>query len=669
MGKIQVLSDDVINKISAGEVVERPANIIKELVENSIDSGADSIKIELEEGGIKKISIEDNGTGIFKQDVPLALTRHATSKIRSVDDLFEVETLGFRGEALASIASVSKFTLLTWQKDEPVGSKYQKNFAESDSFEDWAGFMGTKIVVEDLFYNVPVRKKFLKSGLSEFAYCNELVQAIALINPGVSFSLMHNGKEKFFSPALCLDSALVEKNRHGFVGEDIFRQRAKSIFGEKISRPLLYFKEENSYGAVEALVSPPGTEKATSKYMYTFVNHRWVKDKTVRFGVMRGYHSHLLKGKFPIALVNMKIEPSLVDVNVHPAKTELRFQYSGEIQGLLATGIRKVIRESEWGEQDHPSQNDLDLNGAGSTAANEFSSLRTSTSLPDISKQGFSESRSSRSFAYSAESADSGKVFCGNAEKKRPDSEYTDQKRGFSDLFSRESERKLTRLAGLSALSLSTTSSDQELNASIELKKGAHVAIVWEDLSYLGTFQKCYLLFESDKKLLTIDQHAFHERIQYEKLCNNKQLLLTRQPMMVPEVVELDAKQMEWLQEHQDLLKSCGFSVHVLDHQSVEVKAVPAILTGRSLDDLFADLCTAENKILDSNEQSRSILNHLLATFACHSAVRAGEYLSEQEIMGLISEAKNVDFYLNCPHGRRVFKWFSKNQVESWFDR
>lgn len=330
--KIKVLKDEVINKIAAGEVVERPASIVKELVENAIDAGATRIKIDLEEGGKKSIVITDNGAGIAYSDLPLTVVRHATSKIVTVEDLFSVGSMGFRGEALASISSVSNFSLISKKALENKAYKlsFDENNKEIPKIEEWAHPEGTSISVKDLFYNVPVRLKFLRSAQTEFSQCLETVQSLCLANPKQTFILTHNGQEKFLASS---DESEHDNRGSSFFGEETLRSRVAYLYGTEVSDQLLYATSVSDYLKIEALIAPPGLDKAISKVMQTFVNGRWVVDKVLRFGILRGYHSHLMKGRYPYILCYITMSQELVDVNAHPSKTELRFQYADEVQG------------------------------------------------------------------------------------------------------------------------------------------------------------------------------------------------------------------------------------------------------------------------------------------------------------------------------------------------
>lgn len=639
MGKIHLLEDAVINKIAAGEVVERPASVLKELVENAIDAQATEIRVELEEGGRKRIVVSDNGSGMGDEDAGLALVRHATSKITIIDDLYHVSSMGFRGEALASIASVSRFTLMTRQHDAQTGTKISCDGPENLRQKPWNGGPGTTMVVESLFFNVPVREKFLKAPGTEFAYCLEYLQAVALARPEISFVLTHNGREQFSLPAVC------GREQIGAVvlGEEAIRQRARSLFGEEICHELLYLSEESQYGHIEALISPPGVEKPTGKQITTFVNRRLVKDKAVRFGIMRGYHSHLLKGKFPRAIVFLSIDPTLFDVNVHPSKEELRFQYTGEVQNLISMGIRNRLRQGDWVKPEADSVSRPA--GVGSTF-NDLPPQRVFLGA------AYAEPRSTHELAKGEYRGASAGSLANASEPSLKASRYS--ARSFSGQTSEDAKRPASLW--------------QESTTMPPVRDLLMDRIDWTEARFIGSFAACYLLVEVHDGLLVVDQHAFHERIIFERLMRDRSILKQVQPLLVPECVELSAVEVARLRDRQGALTGIGFKTSILSDTMVEVNAIPAILAGKDVTKVLIELAGAEQHTV--NDGTLHDLSTLaVATIACHSAVRSGEDLEERDFRLLVNEAQSVDFYHNCPHGRRVFRWFNKSQITGWFDR
>ncbi len=638
MARIQLLDDSLINKIAAGEVVERPASVVKELVENAIDAGATEIRVELDEGGRKRIAITDNGMGMSEKDAALCLQRHATSKIRSVEDLFKVGTMGFRGEALAAIAGVAKVTILTREPDAKTGTKVHAADGKVD-ISSWNGAHGTTVTIEDLFYNVPARKSFLKKAASEFATCAELIRHLILSVPHVTVTFFHNGKKQLFAAAADVEGA-------PWKGEEAMLARAAALFPEEEVRALIYARKSSSYGHVEALISPPGMEKPTSKWVHTFVNDRYVKDKTVRYGVMRGYHSHLLRGRHPFVVLHFHCDPTLVDVNVHPAKAELRFQYTSEVQDLIAGAIRENLRSGAW---------------SGVAAANT---------------SGFSDEEIFKAPSSANEARKSINDFLDAEASFIPPSAYRapsapgemDVSFGRSSSSPRPRNMEVTRRTQSFDFQMPAVSENIfEDNAPSFAISAANESIEWYSLRFLGCFARCYLMFEQNGRLLVVDQHAFHERILYEKLTKQKDLLTQSQPLLMPEVVEMAPEELVFLVEHSDALLRVGFKIKAVSATEMEVLSVPALMAQKDFVSLLQYLAGQGDASLLTD--AAEIHHDLLATMACHAAVRAGEELSPDDLQTMLREAQEVDFFLNCPHGRRVFRWFEQSQVAGWFDR
>lgn len=680
MARIHILSEEVASKIAAGEVVERPASVLKELIENSLDAGASRIDIELENAGLTRLSVRDDGEGILAEDLPKTIIRHATSKIRSADDLFFITSMGFRGEALASIASVSRLTILT-QTDTGEGSKLQIS-SDSDfanpRISPWSGLRGTTVIMEDLFYNVPARLNFLKKSTSENAACTELVQNLMLAHPGVTFHLKCGGKEVLHGPSVKAAS-----------DEETMRLRASQVMDD-VSQ-LLFTEEETTFGKVKALISPPGVDRATTRHVFTFINGRYVKDKTIRFAIQRGYHGHLLKGRQPVAYIQLEMDPSLVDVNAHPAKTEVRFQYPDEVGVLISMAIRKVIRSGSWASPDQTSAQSFIAKQPdhGGTLSAGFSTADTSNlSRPPSSPiGGYLGMKDSQRIGAEVFKSPEPLMNTGSGPQQK-----------FSPDFDLATTRSVTgNWKGDQGLKIRVDSYDgvhtsssaaantrhlqtpgffydlepvkaSTLDRNIGAAEGLRETIPWSELEYIGAFAKCYLMFEWNKKLLVVDQHAFHERVVFERLSKNHKLLLTSQPMMIPEVYTLSPEEAQNLEKNIEKLHQIGFDLKIWEDGTVEIRALPSLLVGANKESLLAEL--AEKIWVDDNlNEAAAISSAVLETIACHSAVRAGEELTDNHLNDLISQAQDVDFYHNCPHGRRVFRWFDRNEIGRWFDR
>lgn len=697
MAKIHLLDDELINKIAAGEVVERPASVVKELVENAIDAGAQQIKVSLKDGGRQLIQVQDDGVGMEPADARLALKRHTTSKLSKADDLFQVNTMGFRGEALASIASVSRLTLQTQTRGPNSGIRLVGEEGQVREV-DWQGPVGTSLSVADLFYNVPARKSFLKTSAAEFAACHEYMQALALSMPQLGFTLLHNDKEIFSVGALPLAD-------HGARGEQALRGRVAALFGDELAEPLLYVKSQDRYARIEGLISAPGQDKGSAKYIFTFVNQRWVRDKLIRYGLLRGYHSHLLKGKFPIAFLFIDVDPALVDVNVHPAKAELRFQYGSEVQNAIAVALRESLRQKNWAEApssmaarvsrpaepsappapspapsvDLPADFDLLLGpgGAGTGGrdapaplASAPASLPAPPFLPPSSPAPSpSVSAYGRSAAPAARPAASGGGLSGSSLRGESERDRGIKRTVMSfDMqpqVSRPSEEKppLPRSEPLAPSPRPARALIADpIPAPVQSEAPRGEVIPWDELRYIGAFARCFLLFEHQEQMLAIDQHAFHERVLYERLTRNPEILRRKQPLLMPEVLPFSPSEISELAEKQERFRSLGIDFSVVSAEEIELQAVPALLMNKDFSSLI-------HALLRGAESAVELSHDVLATLACHAAVRAGEDLPEPELKTLLAEARTVDFYHNCPHGRRVFRWWKQSQVAAWFDR
>ena len=680
MPHVHLLDDDLINKIAAGEVVERPASVVKELVENAIDAGATQIDIRLDDGGRQLISVQDNGVGMSSEDAVLAVKRHTTSKISRLDDLFQVATMGFRGEALASIAAVSHFTLMSQTAGHRDGVRLELGPKDEVKRSDYTGTVGSHILVRDLFYNVPARQAFLRSAATEFSHCQEYLVSLALARPDIGFSLNHNGRDVFRVERAC--SAAEQP-----WGAKPLKKRVAELFKKEDLASLLYFEYKDKYGLVEGLASPPGMERGSAKFMYSFVNHRWVRDKVLRYGILRGYHSHLLKGRYPTCFLYLHIDPTLVDVNVHPAKAEVRFQYTNEVQSIIALAIRDTIRKGAWSKPDFlqsPATED------GSESKSSTSSLVSGVQVTDQSRKAptgqpqtspalgpetdFDLAFTKIKPTVVAESlGDSPQPV---SRKLTGRSEPSGEKRVSRMRFASESDfkrqatesdRVVTDEAIREDISFQFASSFDEPKIPSRQTE-SNFKIDFSELSYLGCFASCYLMFDAGDQLLVIDQHAFHERILFERLLQDPGLLRSSQPLLVPELIDLSASDAELLRKEKDHLEELGIRYALLDDGQIEIRAVPSLLANRDLEafvqELVKSLATGASK--DALVQS---MHQIFSTIACHAAVRAGEHLSDEDLGVLLNEGSKVDFYHNCPHGRRVLRWWKRNEVEAWFDR
>jgi DNA mismatch repair protein MutL len=626
MGSIHLLSDDVINKIAAGEVVDRPSSIVKELVENALDAGADEIIVELEDGGIKRVCVRDNGRGMDRQDAEMSLQRHATSKINRAEDLYSIHTKGFRGEALASISAVSHLQIRTRPRSGEVGTVIRCEGGELKEVGDWSGDFGTEINITELFRNIPARAAFLKSAASEYGSCLEVMQNLAMIGAGVSFVLIHNGKERLRTEKAADRAAHI-------MGESEFRRRASVLFESDVLDQLLYAHKDSDLAELEILMSPPGVTRSTQKFISVFVNGRFIKDRGLKASILRGYHSHLMHGQSPMVVLNLWINPSLIDVNVHPAKTEIRMQYAPDIQSQVAISIREVLRAGTWG---------------GSRESSDDSHAR----LVPNSQTSYSSSAMHRS-SYSPAKSRFAPHNYDPAEPAQPRHSDQPMTAAQARIWSENSSQQHLLIS-------EPTPAEKSLQAN-------QPSIPWSELKFSGSAFDCFLFFETNERLLVVDQHAFHERILYEKLLSDRSQVLRAQPLLVPEVIDLPASQVVLLMGRKSWLQDLGFDLAAAGETMVEIKSIPSLLCRRNMQEVVGAIAELESNALNLPEEG--LMHEVLSTIACHSAVRAGEQLTEEDLKQLLKQAESVDFYHNCPHGRRVFKWWSQSQVAGWFDR
>lgn len=642
---IQRLDQDTINKIAAGEVVDRPASIVKELAENALDAGASRIEVNLAEGGKARIQVTDNGSGIPADEIPLAVERHATSKIRDAGDLFSIASMGFRGEALASIASVSRFTISSKTAGEGPGRSYGNSASEAGQpnpaewhWRPFHGGQGTTVLVEQLFHSIPARRLFLKSDAAELTACQEVLTALAIAHPRVSFQLTHNGKS-------ILDLAAASPVQTEAAA---WQQRLKALFGDEIGDSLLAVAGEQATARLSGFISPPTLDRATAKWIFCFVNGRLIRDKKLSFAIQRGYHSHLMRGRNPVAILFIETDPTLIDVNVHPAKTEIRFQYLSDVQNLIAATIRQSLREGAWGTPPAPAATERlgpeeNVDGHGPAAEPSRSVTRAAVSRQPEGPRPLFQVPATAERVVAAKD--------GHGWRAPAATNPTTLRTGDAGPAARDQARAPDGVS-------------PDLNGLTD----AQHAIPWQELAYIGCFAQCYLLFEHGERLLVVDQHAFHERILYEKLLGDASLQKQAAPLVFPDVLPMTPREIEVLQHLQERLGGLGFDYSVLDFRSIEVRAVPKMAADRAPEELLGSLIEKFEHDAGSADPE-AWLGDALATIACHSAVRSGESLTGADLNLLIAEAGSVDFCLNCPHGRPVFKWFTRAQVGGWFSR
>ncbi|NUU00528.1 DNA mismatch repair endonuclease MutL [Herbaspirillum robiniae] len=615
---IQALPDQLISQIAAGEVIERPSAVVKELLENALDAGATQITVRLEQGGVKRIAITDNGRGIPPDQLPLALARHATSKIASLTDLENVGTLGFRGEALASIASVAQLTVTTRTADAPHA--WEITGSQHGTVSPASGAQGTTIDVQDLYFNTPARRKFLKSEQTEYGHCAEIVRRIALARPDVSFSLTHNGKT--------VD--------HWNVGE--FAKRSAHILGDEFANARLSLDEAAGPLRLHGFVGLPTASKARADGQYFYVNGRFVRDKLLTHAVRAAYQDVLHGDRYPSYALSMELDPALVDVNVHPSKIEVRFRDSRSVHQFVFHAVSRALAQTSatsFGNTPAPQPNQP----AGS-APIPWMREQQQASFP----QQFAEQPRPFSFGggfgVRQNSEAYGAMFRGNAEDGGDPSQFNQPQAGYT--------------TGVTPRS----STPQEMPAG-DFPLGFALA----------QLHGIYVLAQNSAGLVVVDMHAAHERILYEQLKNaldDKEMFV--QPLLIPVTFYADAVEVGTAEEHQETLSALGFDIAVMSPTTLAVRAVPALLKNADAQTLARDV------LRDVREYggSRVLLerrNELLGTLACHTAVRANRSLTIPEMNALLRQMEATERSDQCNHGRPTWSQMALSDLDKLFLR
>ncbi|MFL6334115.1 MAG: DNA mismatch repair endonuclease MutL [Pyrinomonadaceae bacterium] len=658
MSKIRVLSDHVANQIAAGEVVERPASVAKELVENSIDAGARRVEVEVEAGGRRLLRVSDDGEGMTRDDAVLAFERHATSKIAAVEDLDRVSTLGFRGEALASIASVARIELVTQREGETEGTRILIEGGRMRDVAPAARPRGTTITARDLFFNVPARRKFLRSEATESFHLTNLVTHYALAHPEISFTLTNNGREVLrAAPAADL------------------RERAYQIFGDDFIESLLAVSGSFAgVGRVSGFVSAPRARRTTRDAQYLFVNGRYVRDRLVARALTEGYRTVLPHGVYPSALLFLEVPPEEVDVNVHPAKTEVRFRRASAVADAVRESVRAALYAGGYLRDDASFA--VDMNGnefaadgtseVEGSSQNGFEPAPASSFLSDVASNvrlGDSEA----SNTYDAGAAKQETIKFGWTPAAPADDESPLQQ-GVADEGQRPSTSALDAIARSGGLT-EAPAALPPLNSAAGIVRGVAPDQLTPDIRPLGQLEESYILATDPEGLLLIDQHAAHERVLFDKY---RRLEEARRPesqsLLVPETFDLTPAQAAAFEEVSAELEGIGFSLTRLSGRTVAVRAVPADLPPAEARNLLAEILDT----VDSEKRGRAretLRDEVAASLACHAAIKVNMPLTHEKMRWLIDRLLLTSSPTTCPHGRPAILRLNKRDIERGFHR
>lgn len=613
MSTIKILPEHIANQIAAGEVVERPASVVKEFVENGIDAGATHITIEVEGGGTRLIRVIDNGLGMDRDDMLLCLERHGTSKIRRSEDLIGIGTLGFRGEAIPSIGSVSQLTLISRRPEDHLGCQVDVNYGTVRKVHDMGCGQGTIMEVRKLFGNVPARRKFLKTKRTELNHTAEVVIAMALSHPAIGFRYLVDGRIIY-----------------DFAASASLYQRVTSIYNCG-DQPWV---EINALGkvALSGFLSPPDAVSGVSARLRVFINGRNVRDRMVSHGVSEGCHGFYLKGRRPSGVLMIDVPPDTVDVNVHPTKQEVRFHNSQEVHGALTT----AIKEAMVSYQEEVKQAVFGTPAPPSTPPTPLESHEPAEVLaPEVVQPA---------------------LFV--TEKNKKTSLLPIHENCFADSPAVEGRKG----PFVKAISVPKTKTEPEEYSCVPQDNSVGA------LTYLGQFKRSYLLCDSEHGLVVIDQHAAHERLIYEGLKKEIMGAVVTQSLLFPEMMTLTRQEIDILEEYDGEIADLGVEISHFGGESYVVKAVPALLGHLGALEIMRGIF---DRYLDGDmKMSRATrLEDILSMMACKAAVKANHVLLPEEGVALIEKMHRADVFSHCPHGRPVYQVFSEGEVKKWFLR
>jgi DNA mismatch repair protein MutL len=613
---IRELSENVIHKIAAGEVVERPVSVVKELVENALDAGATRIQVEFKKGGIDSIRVSDDGHGIDPKQLPLALKRHATSKISNAEDLFSLNTLGFRGEALPAIASVSEFKIESATGGtEPVGYALEVKEGKVGPLQELARNRGTQVSVRNLFCTTPARKKFLKQPETEWGHIADLMTALAMGRLDVAWEVLHQGKTFLSCPA-----------------SSDPRERALDLFGKEAAENLFPLEREVSEVGIWGLIGHPNFCKKNNRQLYVYVNGRYVQDRLLNHAIVSGYRSLLMTGQYPMAVLHLNIAPALVDVNVHPSKREVKFSNGNAIHHLISETIARALEQAPWKGGATPSQM---FPGSGSSLLNNYRA-----SLPGLLPQV---------------------RYPGGPPSDVPPAPSHGKDSIRFKLGGPLSQQKTGPVPG-DGIKIAESLYDRKPTAQIG-------TLPFAKLQLIGQFHLTYLVCEHEGSLVLVDQHAAHERIGFEKLKSAFEGQgIAQQGLLMPLTFETSPQDGEKLQRHLEDFRGMGFEIDLFGEHTFVLKAHPTLLPKGDWVAIVRDLLEAMEGH-DPRGPWREKIDHCLATMACHRQIRAGDRLNHEEMTALLEGLEGTPRSYHCPHGRPVMVEIAAREIEKWFKR
>ncbi|WP_251859555.1 DNA mismatch repair endonuclease MutL [Clostridium sp. Marseille-Q2269] len=660
MRKINLLDLETTNKIAAGEVIERPFSVVKELVENSIDAGAKNITIEIKEGGQNFIKIIDDGEGIYPIDIKNAFLPHATSKINSIEDIYIINTMGFRGEALASISSVSKIRLKSRVASYNFGKEIYIEGGKIEYLKDTGCNVGTTIEVSDLFYNVPARLKFLKSARSDSTAISDIVNRFILAHPDISFNLINNGKQSIRNYA---SGNLIDAIR--------------CVYTKKISENLINFESHGDIISVYGFIGKPEISRKSRNNQSIFVNKRYVKSKFITAAVENAFKSFLTVNSYPFFVIFIDIFPEYIDVNVHPTKSEVKFKDERAMFKAIFDAVHEAIQDElkesftnffnkediniydseksiaetiKTNEEvqiplDLNNNNKIDIFGNNINNLDNNSVKNTNEKIPQINDNKTYSNGCKKDAVFSQNKDEYANAYTENSYNIKEDTLQQDNK-NFKNTYEEHNDIDKSN----------TNIKENSSNNS------------YMDMKIIGQFNNTYILIEKDKELYIIDQHAAHEKVLFEKFKSEiEKGYVISQILLSPVVIELSEDEFNIYRENKDIFQKSGFKVEVFGECTINIKEVPLILGKPNIESLFMDILYNLKNM--KTKESSTIKYNAIATLACKSAVKANDNLKTEEIKKLIEDMLTLNDPYTCPHGRPTIIKFTLKDLEKKFKR
>ena len=655
MAFINELDKNTIDQIAAGEVVERPSSVVKELVENAIDSGATAITVEIKGGGIEMIRVTDNGSGIEKDQIRKAFKRHATSKLKTIEDIYSIHSLGFRGEALSSIASVAQVDMITKTRDDLTGTRYSINGGEEVGFEEIGAPDGTSLIIRNLFYNTPARKKFLKTSQTEGSYIGDVMEHLALDNPTISFHYINNKEDKFSTSG------------NGDLKELIYR-----IYGRDVSVSIRPIKATSGSMVLEGYLGEPSLNRSNRNFEIFFVNGRYVKDKILSKAVEEGYKQYLMMHKFPFVVLHLRMDPSMVDVNVHPAKLEVRFGNQPELYEFVRSNVEAVLRNNEMipdvlldekadiREQEKASEG-KSSGYNGTVISNNADDKEKPLAPQPFEKFRFEENRVSEEEAVYARGVTEKPIKIEDVNKSAV---WT---RIFGDMDGRNAEKNEHPSPIIKHQEAIVVEKPVQLNLFDEKVLTKENVKEYE---ILGQIFGTYWIIGFEDKMFMVDQHAAHEKVNYERMMKRyKSGDILSQMVNPPVIITLSSSEEEMFLRYRQYFERLGFNIENFGGHEYAMRAIPVDLYGCSNEkEMFQEILD-ELSHETSFDRTPDVINYKIASMACKASVKGNTNMTKEEMEALLDELLTLENPYNCPHGRPTIISMTKYEIDKKFKR